>query len=286
MKADRPSWTAQVVAVTRALASETRAAVVDPGDGAVKQLLPLDLRLWLAALKATRLAPWAVRASAGFVDHIALRAAILDHRVELAIAAGVEQLVILGAGLDTRAHRLECLAEADVFEVDHPSTQRGKESAARELPTTARKLVYVSVDFERERATDRLAQSGHNAGARTLWLLEGVVPYLSEGALSGLFSEISAASAPGSQLVLTYVPTDARWFKLSKPALRVVLSAAGEPFQSPITGQALAELLRVHGLSVEQDSAPAEWVSELGASAEGHRIVTYERLVVATKASP
>ena len=284
MKADRPSWTAQVVAVSRALASETRAAVVDPRDAAVKQLLPLDLRFWLATLKATRLAPLAVRASAGFVDHIALRAAILDHCVERAIADGIAQVVILGAGLDTRAHRLDCLSEADVFEVDHPSTQRGKAEATRELPTTARKLVYVSVDFERERATDRLAQRGHHASARTLWLLEGVVPYLSEGALSGLFSEISAASAPGSRLALTYVPGDARWLKLSRPALRMVLSIAGEPLQSPITGRALAELLQIHGLSVEQDSAPAEWASELGASLEGHRVVTYERLVIASKA--
>jgi methyltransferase (TIGR00027 family) len=283
MRADRPSWTAQVVAVSRALASETRAAVVDPGDGAVKQLLPLELRFWLAALKASRLGPLAVRASAGFVDHIALRAAILDHHVEHAISEGIEQVVILGAGLDTRAHRLECLEGADVFEVDHPSTQRGKEAGARELPTTARKLVYVSVDFERERATDRLAQSGHHALARTLWLLEGVVPYLSEGALSGLFSEISAASAPGSQLVLSYVPGDARWLKLGGPALRMLLAVAGEPFQAQVSGDMLAALLRVHGLSVAHDSAPAEWASELGASVEGHRIVTYERLIVATK---
>lgn len=283
MRGDRPSWTAQVVAASRALATDSRAAVCDPGDGAVKRLLPLEVRVGLAALKATGLAAFAVRVSAGFVDHIALRAAILDHHVELAVESGIEQLVILGAGLDTRAHRLACLSDADVFEVDHPSTQRGKEEAARDLPTTARKLVHVSVDFERERATDRLAQSGHNAAARTIWLLEGVVPYLSEGALSGLLSEISAASAPGSQLALTYVPADAPWLKLGGPVLRMVLSVAGEPFESPITGRALADLLRVHGMAVEHDSAPAEWVRELGAAAEGHRIMTYERLVIATK---
>src|SRR5688500_11645179 len=132
MRADRPSWTARVVAFSRALASETRAAVVDPGDGAVKQLLPLDLRICLQAIKAAQLAPLVARASLGFIDHIALRAAILDLQIERAIEAGIDQVVILGAGLDTRAHRLECLADADVYEVDHPSTQRGKAAASRE----------------------------------------------------------------------------------------------------------------------------------------------------------
>lgn len=284
MRADRPSLTARIVALSRALASETRAAIVDPGDGAVQTLLPVDLRIGLRALKASRLAPLAVRASAGFIDHIALRAAILDREVEAALEAGISQIVILGAGLDTRAHRLTSLENADVYEVDHPSTQHGKEAAARaRLPTLARKLVYVAVDFERDRLTDRLAQTGHKAGEPTLWLLEGVVPYLTEGALAGLFGEISAASAPGSRLALTYVPANARWLELSRPALRVVLAIAGEPFQSPIKQDALHALLHMYGLEVEQDTGPETWAYALQASTRGHTIVGYERLVVAHK---
>lgn len=283
MRADRPSWTARVVALSRALASETRAAVVDPGDGAVKRLLPLDLRLGLAALKAARLSPLVVRASAGFVDHIALRAAILDHYVERAVTAGVDQVVILGAGLDTRAHRLACLAEADVYEVDHPSTQRGKRAGAHELPTVARKLVYVSVDFERERLVDRLAERGHRAERPTLWVLEGVVPYLTEGAVSSLCAEISAASAAGSALALTYVPADASWLARGKPLLDALLAVVGEPFQSPFTKDALHALLHMHGLAVEEDIGPETWAYALKADRRGHRIAAYERLVLARK---
>jgi methyltransferase (TIGR00027 family) len=284
MRADRPSLTARVVALSRALASETRAAIVNPGDGAVQTLLPVDLRIGLKALKASGLAPVAVRASAGFVDHIALRAAILDRQVEAAIAAGISQIVILGAGLDTRAHRLTCLEDADVYEVDHPSTQRGKEAAARAgLPTLARKLVYVAVDFERDRLTDRLAQTGHKSGAPTLWLLEGVVPYLTEGALAGLFGEIGAAAAPGSRLVLTYVPANASWLKRSRPALGLLLAIAGEPFQSPITQEALHALLHMYGLSVEEDTGPESWAYTLQAETHGRRIVGYERLIIASK---
>jgi methyltransferase (TIGR00027 family) len=284
MRADRPSLTARIVALSRALASQTRAAVVNPGDDAVAKLLPVDLRIGLSALKTSGLGPLAVRASAGFVDHIALRAAIVDREVEQAIESGIGQVVILGAGLDTRAHRLSCLEEVDVYEVDHPSTQRGKEAAAHAaLPTLARKLVYVAVDFERDRLTDRLAQTGHKSSVATLWLLEGVVPYLTEGALAGLFAEISAASAPGSRLVLTYVPGDARWLEVGRPVVRALLAIAGEPFQSPITQDALHALLHMYGLTVEQDTAPATWAYALNADTSGHRIVAYERLAIASK---
>jgi methyltransferase (TIGR00027 family) len=284
MRADRPSLTARIVALSRALASQTRGAVVNPGDDAVRKLLPVDLRIGLKALATSGLGPLAVRASAGFVDHIALRAAIVDRQVERAIEAGLDQVVILGAGLDTRAHRLPCLAEADVYEVDHPSTQQGKEAAARAaLPTLARKLVYVAVDFERDRLTDRLAQTGHKADERTLWLLEGVVPYLTEGALAGLFGEISAASAPGSRLVLTYVPADATWLQRGRPLLRPLLAIAGEPFQAPITPDALHALLHMYALTVEEDTGPETWAYALQADTKGHRIVAYERLLVASK---
>jgi methyltransferase (TIGR00027 family) len=284
MRADRPSLTARIVALSRALASETRGAVVNPGDDAVGKLLPVDLRIGLQALKTSGLGPLAVRASAGFVDHIALRAAIVDREVEQAIEAGIGQIVILGAGLDTRAHRLTCLEEVDVYEIDHPSTQHGKEVTARAaLPTLARKLVYVAVDFERDRLTERLAQTGHRSSEPTLWLLEGVVPYLSEGALAGLFAEISAASAPGSRLVLTYVPANARWLEVGRPVIRALLAIAGEPFQSPITQEALHALLHMYGLTVEQDTAPETWAYALNADTRGHRIVAYERLAVASK---
>jgi methyltransferase (TIGR00027 family) len=284
MRADRPSLTARIVALSRALASETRGAVVNPGDDAVGKLLPMDLRLGLQALKTSGLAPLAVRASAGFVDHIALRAAIVDREVEQAIAAGLGQVVILGAGLDTRAHRLSCLEDVDVYEIDHPSTQHGKEAAARAaLPTFARKLVYVAVNFERDRLTDRLAETDHKPGEPTLWLLEGVVPYLTESALASLFGELGALSAPGSRLVLTYVPANARWLELGRPAIRGLLAIAGEPFQSPITQDALHALLHMYGLIVEQDTAPETWAYALKVSTEGRRIVAYERLVIAHK---
>ena len=81
--------------------------------------------------------------------------------------------------------------------------------------------------------------------------------------------------------MLSYVPADARWLQRSEPIVRGLLMIAGEPFQSTITDKALHALLEVHGISVDEDSGPQAWASALGASTEGHRIVAYERIVVA-----
>src|SRR3954468_8118438 len=63
------------------------------------------------------------RASLGMIDHLALRTGLIDRSLRQALTGGTRQVVLLGAGLDARAHRIEELRDATVFEVDHPSTQ-------------------------------------------------------------------------------------------------------------------------------------------------------------------
>ncbi len=83
------------------------------------------------------------RVTLGLVDHLSLRTAVIDDAVRGAIARGATQLVVLGAGFDSRAHRMIELAQARVFEVDHPSTQGLKRRKAAPLPVFARELHYA-----------------------------------------------------------------------------------------------------------------------------------------------
>ncbi|MCZ7677432.1 MAG: class I SAM-dependent methyltransferase [Sandaracinaceae bacterium] len=145
MREDRPSTTASVVAFARAVATlrGSRApacdplakSLVHPALGALLRALdplgsrPLDLGLRLA--------------SAGLVDHIALRTAAIDRALTELLAGGPRQLVILGAGLDARAYRLPGVEEAVVFEVDHPATQRFKRERARTATPRARAALGV-----------------------------------------------------------------------------------------------------------------------------------------------
>ena len=101
-----------------------------------------------------------------------------------AVAAGVSQCVVLGAGLDTFAYR-NPYAGLRVFEVDHPATQEWKqELLARAGITVPDSVTYVPVDFERESLAERLRAAGLGSEATFFsWL--GVTPYLSREAFRG-----------------------------------------------------------------------------------------------------
>src|SRR5690348_6393101 len=118
MRKGRESLTAAAVAFARALASGPRGALIDPHDALAERVLPAPLAQAAHGLRALpaggQLAAALTAASFGFVDHIALRSAMIDRMLEDALRAGLRQVVILGAGLDTRAHRLAALRDAVV----------------------------------------------------------------------------------------------------------------------------------------------------------------------------
>src|SRR5581483_10747158 len=112
----------------------------------------------------------------GLYEHHHVRTRHFDAIVRDELAAGVEQVVVLGAGLDTRAYRFaDALAGRPVFEVDLPATQAWKrarlEAALGRIPDGVR---YVGVDFLRDRLDERLAAAGFDRARRALFTWEGV----------------------------------------------------------------------------------------------------------------
>ena len=100
----------------------------------------------------------------------------IDDRLKVCINDGIKQLVILGAGYDTRAYRFNDLrGKVKVFEVDHPDTQRAKmEKVKRIFGAFPEHVVYVPVDFEKEKLDRRLSESGYKKDLKTLFILEAV----------------------------------------------------------------------------------------------------------------
>ncbi len=150
-----------------------------------------------------------------------------------AIAQGVTQYVLLGAGLDTFAHR-NPYPHLQVFEVDHPATQQWKRELLEtgNLPTPAN-LTYVPVDFERQRLPEQLNSAGFNPQVPTFFAWLGVVPYLSLEAFRSTINFI-AAQPQGTGVVLDYSqPRSALPFleKLAHDSLAARVQLAGEPFQ-------------------------------------------------------
>jgi methyltransferase (TIGR00027 family) len=199
------------------------------------------------------------------------------------------QLVILGAGLDGRAWRMEELAGVDVFEVDHPASQQDKRDRTQRLPPPVESLRFVSVDFTRDRLDVALAAAGHREPVATTWIWEGVVPYLTRVEVEDTMRVVDSRSAPGSRLIVNY----------QAPALvagvgRVMARAmartarrrdplAQEPRRSSWTPTAMGDLLTGHGFSVGSDRDLLTFAADLGLSVKNRRSVRIGRIAVADR---
>jgi methyltransferase (TIGR00027 family) len=139
------------------------------------------------------------------VLYLALRTRTFDDEVRRAIEGGVRQVVILGAGLDTRAARLAS-AGVRFFEVDHPATQADKrERLASVAGYPLEAATFVTCDFEHEDFLDRLAAAGHRASEPSIFVWEGVVYYLTEDAVRATCRRIAGGCHPATRLVLDLV---------------------------------------------------------------------------------
>jgi methyltransferase (TIGR00027 family) len=166
----------------------------------------------------------------------------LAHAVQ---TTGLSQYVLLGAGLDTFAHR-NPYPNLRVYEVDHPATQAWKLAllAQANLPIPP-SLTHTPVDFERESLAERLQASGFDPTRTTLFAWLGVVPYLTLPAFRATVAFI-AAQPPGSGVVFDYAQPRAvlpPLEQLAHDSLAARVALAGEPFQLYFTPAEVAREL-------------------------------------------
>jgi len=148
---------------------------------------------------------WNTPSPARVCAYFALRHRFAEDQLQIAIERGVRQVVLLGAGLDSLALRRPALAEEVTFvEVDHPDSQRWKRSRLEELGLDTRLVVYVPVDFSKERLADRLANSGVKLDEPTYYSWLGVTQYVDRPSCDATLAFI-AGRPPGSQVVLDFI---------------------------------------------------------------------------------
>ncbi len=291
MREDRPSLTATVVALGRALYAHAPEGFSPTGDVLAAELLPAGWRLFARAgaplwSAAPNVARQAFRAATfGLSEHVALRTRAIDDAILRAVSErGVRQLVTLGAGLDTRPWRMDALAEVTAFEVDHPATQRAKRARCEAWTSRARSVAFVPVDFTRDALVERLAQAGHDATAPTAWVLEGVSVYLARPALEATLDAIAARSAPGSTLAMTYVPRAvvSRWSQ-GRKSIDAVTRAIGERFEGLIERDEVDALLRARGFATERDEGTAEMAARYTPAVTPETVWERERVAIALR---
>ena len=138
-------------------------------------------------------------------EQMAVRTRYFDHFFQAAADAGIRQAVILAAGLDTRAYRLNWPAGTTVFEVDQPEVIEFKTRTLTDLgasPSADRRTVAIDL---RDDCPAALRQAGFDSRVPTAWIAEGLLVYLPPEAQDRLFDNITALSAPGSRIATEHM---------------------------------------------------------------------------------
>jgi methyltransferase (TIGR00027 family) len=279
MRSDLPSGTSLLVSFARGLGVDEQE--IDPL--ATELLPPVLAQLAAAPLglgRAAGLYRNAVRATTfGLIDHVVLRTRAIDTHLASALQSGIEQLVILGAGLDARGWRLDTLRDVTVFEVDHPATQRYKRMrVSRRTPPTD--IRYVAVDFEKERFSDKLERAGFRSAARSAWIWEGVAMYLPMEAILQTLTQLTSLSAAGSQLAMTYrVPGKLPYGAFGRAAIPALFAVAGESLKGTLEPHELASSL-AYAWQVAYDEDARGWKELTGSTANPSRSFLSERLAI------
>jgi methyltransferase (TIGR00027 family) len=208
MKASRSSKTAMQMALSRAIEARRPAGERICFDPLAERFLDRRYRAVLVA-RPLRDAVEAIveRLFPGHHHYVLVRTRYIDDFLGEQLAAGATQLVILGAGFDSRAHRFaDRLRHVTVFEVDHPATTAAKQARiARVLGDAAAKVTYVPVDFDRDVLGVELARRGYRSDRRTIFLWEGVTAYVSAAGVDATLQLIRSSSGPGSVVLFDYV---------------------------------------------------------------------------------
>jgi methyltransferase (TIGR00027 family) len=257
----KPSATAQFAAAHRAyhlmharppILRDTAAGwLLGPPLSAILRVPPLRWLFWRPLLAKVR--PISV--------FVVVRSRFTEDALEGSIRDGCRQYVILGAGLDSWALRHD-EPGVTVFELDQPETQQWKEARVRSrLGVLPSHLVFVPIDFERESMADLLPSHGFDpqAGAFISWL--GTICYLTHGAIEETFASLARVCAPGSRLAFDYFqpkatmsPADLQLFE----ALDGGGTRRGEPMQTLLDAEEIAEILLSTGFRVVEDLSASE----------------------------
>lgn len=207
MKKGRESITAQGIAFLRAYETSKPPGARICNDPLARRLIH-PVYYWMGRL----FAGYGERKDPGAIGLIVGRCRYIDDYLLACLAEGMQQVVILGAGLDSRAYRLPQLqvqGQVRVFEVDQPATQDNKKRQLQRIfGTLPGHVTFVPIDFDAE-SLDKLLSSGYDPRLKALFIWEGVVHYLTAAAVDATLAWVRQNSAAGSSIIFDYLYTSA-----------------------------------------------------------------------------
>lgn len=193
-------------------------------------------------------------AGAGVQDFVSIRTRYVDDAIETVIsAARTKQIVMVAAGMDSRAFRLEWPEGVTLYEVDHQALLEEKRRRLLSLGAQAKtSRIEVAADLATD-WLDRLQQAGLDTLEKTLWIAEGLLFFLSVGQVRSLLEALKDASAPGSWLVTDMVSRTL----LTNPASQTFLAKLRSDGIPWLFGTDDPErFLRAHGWALRDQKEP------------------------------
>jgi methyltransferase (TIGR00027 family) len=207
MKKEKSSETAVQMALSRAIESlktEKERICYDP---LAKDFLTLKYKILIQnKLLRNSVVKIIDQLFIGHHYYVIARTRYIDDFLQECFANEIQQVVIMGAGFDSRAYRFDELKKIPVFEVDHPATMaKKKENIQKKLGSLPNNVVYVPIDFLKEKISDKLVQCGYSGKSKSLFIWEGTTPYLIPESVDETLAFVSSNSGKDSSIIFDYI---------------------------------------------------------------------------------
>lgn len=254
------SRTAEMTCISRAISSLETDSRYRGDDYIAIRLLP-GLFGFLVRIPLFRRFLTKKLAPNGIYEYVIARTRYIDTVFKEALAENFGQVLIFGAGFDTRALRFAMSAgDTKIFELDVPVTQQAKIGQYRKrglsVPPNA---VFVPIDFDKESISSKLAESGFDRDKRSLFILEGLLMYLQPESIDNTFRTIQAFAGKGSEVVFDYVYASVLRHEnlyYGEAEITHTVSKAGEAWHFGIEKGEIEGFLATYGLRlIEQRDA-------------------------------
>jgi methyltransferase (TIGR00027 family) len=145
------------------------------------------------------------RMSPGAMSFVAGRERYIDDYLIAGLREGLDQVVLLGAGFDTRAYRIPGIEKTHVFEIDQPATQEAKLARLKKvINPLPRHVTFIPVDFNTQTLGGQLLANGYDERGKTLFIWQGVTYFLTVQGVDGTLAFIADHSGAGSSVIFDY----------------------------------------------------------------------------------
>lgn len=236
--------------------------------GFVKALihLPLFRRLFVHRFAPT-----------GVYEYVIARTKYVDTAFKMALVEGFDQIVLFGAGFDTRALRFRAeVQQTRIFELDAPVTQQAKIQQYRKrylrIPSY---LVFIAIDFDKEPLSHKLDMAEFQKNRRSLFILEGVLMYLDPDSVQATFQTIKEYAGTGSRVVFDYIQESVLRHEntlYGEDRLAKTVSKAGEQWQFGIEPDKISSFALAYGLNVSDHKCSQELEKTYFQEADGRLV--------------